>query len=80
MLKKEVKKLTNTNELRAAITRKGMTQEQVADILKISVQTMNYKVNNKREFKATEIKALIDLLEIPEDKVNMIFFAGDVDF
>ena len=56
-----------------------MTQEQVADILKISVQTMNYKVNNKREFKATEIKALIDLLEIPEDKVNMIFFAGDVD-
>ena len=71
--------MTNTNELRAAITRKGMTQEQVADILKISVPTMNYKVNNKREFKATEIKALIDLLEIPEDKVNMIFFAGDVD-
>ena len=71
--------MTNTNELRAAITRKGMTQEQVADILKISVPTMNYKVNNKREFKATEIKALIDLLDIPEDKVNMIFFAGDVD-
>jgi len=71
--------LTNTNELRAAMTRKGMTQEQVADILNISAATMNYKLNNKREFKATEIKALIDLLEIPEDKINLIFFAGDVD-
>lgn len=71
--------MTNTNELRAAITRKGMNQESVAEFLGISTATLNYKLNNKREFKATEIKALIDLLEIPEDKVNMIFFACDVD-
>jgi len=71
--------LTNSNELRAAITRKGMTQEQVAEALGITTATLNYKINNKREFKTSEVKALVDLLEIKKEDIDKIFFANDVD-
>lgn len=67
-------KLTNSNELRAAITRKGMTQEQVAEALGITTATLNYKINNKREFKTSEVKALVDLLEIKKEDIDKIFF------
>ena len=71
--------MTNSNELRAAITRKGMTQEQVAEALGITTATLNYKINNKREFKTSEVKALVDLLEIKKEDIDKIFFANDVD-
>ena len=71
--------MTNSNELRAAITRKGMTQEQVAEALGITAATLNYKINNKREFKTSEVKALVDLLEIKKEDIDKIFFANDVD-
>ena len=71
--------MTNSLELRAAITRKGMTQEQVAEALGITTATLNYKINNKREFKTSEVKALVDLLEIKKEDIDKIFFANDVD-
>lgn len=71
--------MTNSNELRAAMTRKGMTQEQVAEALGVTTATLNYKINNKREFKTSEVKALVDLLEIPKEDIDKIFFANDVD-
>lgn len=71
--------MTNSNELRAAMTRKGMTQEQVAEALGVTTATLNYKINNKREFKTSEVKALVDLLEIPKENIDKIFFANDVD-
>ena len=71
--------MTNSNELRAALTRKGMTQEQVAEALGITTATLNYKINNKREFKTSEVKALVDLLEIKKEDIDKIFFANDVD-
>ena len=71
--------MTNSLELRAALTRKGMTQEQVAEALGITTATLNYKINNKREFKTSEVKALVDLLEIKKEDIDKIFFANDVD-
>lgn len=67
--------MTNSIELRAAILRKRMTQEQVAEYLGISPASLNYKINNKYEFKSSEIKALIELLEIEKDDIDGIFFA-----
>ena len=71
--------MTNSNELRAAMTRKGMTQEQVAEALGVTTATLNYKINNKREFKTSEVKALVDLLEIKKEDIDKIFFANNVD-
>ena len=71
--------MTNTKKLRALILERGLTQEQVAANLGITPASLNYKINNKREFKASEIKALVELLNIPDGGVTMIFFTPDVD-
>lgn len=69
--------MTNSLKLRALMLEKGYTQGQLAKLLGISEQSMNYKINNKREFKAGEIKAITELLEI--QNINEIFFTNDVD-
>lgn len=61
--------MTNTNEIRSLIAKFGLTQADVAKALGISCQSFSYKLNNKVEFKASEIEALCDLLSI-----------GDKDF
>ena len=71
--------MTNTKKLRALILERGFIQEQVAAHLGITTASLNYKINNKREFKASEIHALMELLEIKDEDVNGIFFALDVD-
>lgn len=71
--------MTNTKKLRALILERGLTQEQVAAHLGITPASLNYKINNKREFKASEIKALVELLNIPNEDVTGIFFTRDVD-
>ena len=65
--------MTNTNLLAAAIKAKGLTQRDVADVLNISSSAFSFKMNNKTEFKASEIKAICILLDICEP--NDIFFA-----
>lgn len=64
--------MTNTLKLKALMVEKGFTQEQLAKRLGISEQSLNYKINNKREFKASEITVMIDLLKITN--VSEIFF------
>lgn len=70
--------MTNTLKLKALMVEKGFTQEQLAKKLGISEQSLNYKINNKREFKASEIQALTKILDVQD--VDSIFFARDVDF
>lgn len=77
MNERKVNKLTNTLRLKAAIMESGYTQEQIAQMLGISNATFNYKINNKREFKASEIQELVKILKLQD--VNGIFFTLDVD-
>jgi DNA-binding XRE family transcriptional regulator len=42
----------------------GITQAELAKILGISTQAMNYKINNKSEFKVSEIEAVAGALKI----------------
>lgn len=42
----------------------GITQAELAKILGISYQAMNYKINNRSEFKVSEIEAVADTLKI----------------
>lgn len=61
-----------TNELKAAIVRKGLTQEKVAGILGITPKTF-YNKMSKGVFGSDEIEKMIEVLEI-SDPVS-IFFA-----
>jgi len=64
----------NTNELKAAFTRAGYTQQQVADLMGISLKTLYNKMNSKNRrggFTDKEIKRLCEILHL---KSIEIFF------
>lgn len=67
--------MIKTQDLKAEITRKNMTQQDVAHILGITPKTFYAKMK-KGEFGSDEIKTMIDILNIsnPMD----IFFADEV--
>lgn len=71
--------MVNTLKLKAKIVEKGLAQEHVAMQLRMTNATLNYKLNNKTEFKASEIKKLSEILHLTNDEVGAIFFADDVD-
>lgn len=71
--------MTNTAKLKAKIVEKGMVQEELAKALGVTNATFNYKVNNKTEFKASEIKKLSKFLSLTVEEASNIFFADDVD-
>ncbi|MCM1365079.1 MAG: helix-turn-helix domain-containing protein [Faecalibacterium sp.] len=66
--------MTATNKLRALLVSMGFTQSEIADKIGISRQSFSYKINNKVEFKVSEIEAICQLLHI-EDKDEYFFAA-----
>lgn len=57
----------NTNELKAEFSRKGYTQQQVADLMGISLKTLYNKLNSKNKrggFTDKEIKRLCEILHL----------------
>lgn len=71
--------MTNTLKLKAAIAESGLNQEQIAEMLGVSLCTLNYKLNGTSEFKASEIKKLAELLKMENETMVKIFFADNVD-
>lgn len=63
--------MTNTFQLEVEIKRNGLTKKQVAEKIGLTEQGLQLKINNKTEFKASEIQKLCDLLHL---KDKSIFF------
>lgn len=56
-----------TNELKAEFARQGYTQQQVADLMGISLKTLYNKMNSKNRrggFTDKEIKRLCEILHL----------------
>lgn len=66
---------TNRNLLRGRIAEKGYTQREVAKMIGITYQSFSEKINNKSNFKVSEIIKLCNILDI-SDK-DSYFFATD---
>lgn len=73
------KKMTHSAKLEGKIVESGLNQTWIAEQLGMTLATFNYKVNNKTEFKASEIKKLAEILHLTADEVNEIFFADKVE-
>ena len=68
--------MTNSKELRKLIEEKGFKLKYVAEYLGLSAYGFNLKLNNKQEFKTSEVAALCELLGIVSlDVKEKIFFA-----
>lgn len=66
--------MINVNLLKAKIIEKGFDKRILAEKLGISLTSLNYKLNNRTEFKASEIQLLSQILEIANEK-DKYFFA-----
>lgn len=70
--------MVNENLLKAKIIEKNIKKKIIAEKLGISLTSLNYKLNNKTQFKASEIQILSEILNINEEK-DKYFFAQRAD-
>lgn len=68
--------MTDTFELEKKIREKGLTKSDVAKHLGLSLNGFVLKLNNRNEFKASEIQSLCELLNLAD---NSIFFKESVN-
>lgn len=66
--------MTNTNEFKAALVRKGMTAGDLAEMIGISRQSLSYRMNNIVEFRISEVEKISQILELTLEEKNLIFF------
>ena len=67
--------MTNSEALRELINAKGLKLKFVAEYLGLSPYGFNLKMQNKQEFKTSEVAALCELLEIESlEEKERIFF------
>lgn len=66
--------MTNTELLKKKIDLSGYKMKYIAAQLGITYYGLSKKVNNETEFKASEIQALCDLLNITGEEKEKIFF------
>jgi transcriptional regulator with XRE-family HTH domain len=71
--------MTNKEEFKVALIKARMTMADLAKAIGISSASLSYKVNNKRDFMASEIKKIADLLRLTPEESTKIFFAERVD-
>lgn len=69
--------MTDTNLLRERINKSGLKLTFIANQLNLSYYGLLLKIDNKNEFKTSEVKTICDLLKINdlEDR-EKIFFAN----
>ena len=73
--------MTNSEALRELINAKGLKLKFVAEYLGLSPYGFNLKMQNKQEFKTSEVAALCELLEIESlEEKERIFFVKKDDY
>ena len=71
--------MTDTNLLCKKLDESGYKRRFIAEKLDLTYQGFLNKLQNKSEFKVSEIQSLIALLELSEAERNAIFFSANVD-
>ena len=67
--------MTNTKQLEKYIEKSGYKRSYLAKALGITSYSLALKINNKSEFKASEISVLSNVLGISVEDRMSIFFA-----
>lgn len=71
--------MTDTKLLRIRIDESGYKMHFIAQKLGLTYQGFLNKLNNKHEFKATEIRMLQKLLNLSNEERDRIFFTLNVE-
>ena len=66
------------SKLKGRMKEKGFTQEDVAKHINRDKSTLNLKLNNQSLFVQDEIFDIVNLLDIPAEKIKEYFFTENV--
>ena len=66
--------MTDTIALRSVIAESGLKYKALAEIMGLSPYTLQMKIDNESEFKASEIDALANALGMDMQQRDSIFF------
>ena len=73
--------MTNTEELKKAIKKSGMKIGAILEMMNMrNYSTLKDKIENRREFTASEIMMLCDILRLNKDEMEKIFFAPVAEY
>lgn len=70
--------MTDTLAPRAAIEKSGLKYSKIAEKMSITAYTLQKKICNITEFKASEISKLANLLSLSSAEIDYIFFSARV--
>lgn len=65
----------NKTELKVATLRKGLSFEDLAKVIGVTLPSFYRKINRDGDFSRNEIIVLSDKLNLSEAEMNVIFFA-----
>ena len=71
--------MTNTLKLKGKIMERGMTIQSLADEMNITSVALSSKINNKSEFRVSEINTIVAKLQLSSQEILSIFFAQKVE-
>lgn len=63
-------------KLRKVLEDYGHTQNDLAELLGITYQSVSIKINGKKDFNQSEIQKIKDMYKLTAEQVNDIFFSG----
>lgn len=66
------------SKLTGRIKECGYTQESLSKILGISETTLNFSLNNKRNFKQDEMLKMCEVLHISKNRITEYFFTHNL--
>lgn len=69
----------NTTLLLDKINSSSISKSDIAELLGLTRQGLYNKLSGKKDFKASEVKKLADILHLTSEERDNIFFADYVD-
>lgn len=70
----KITKRYNYSKLLGRMRERGITQEQLSKEVEMNETTLSAKLNNKSQFKAEEMDAICEVLDISNEEISTYFF------
>lgn len=71
----EITRRYNYSKLLGRMRERGVTQEQLSKEIGMNETTLSAKLNNRSQFKADEMDAVCEVLDISNEEISTYFFA-----
>lgn len=69
--------MTNTQLFKSYLVLRGITIQELSEMVDIPTSTLSNKINNKNDFKTSEVNAIAKKLDLTQEQIMEVFFAKE---